>query len=271
MSIAVAQNPFIPAFSHGLEACLQSASRVRFGAGENAMILGTQVRFPTAGEVQEARQALAQFDHALRPPTQHALSKAVQDFAEMVNAGAANPMPGSALKMRATALAIACAELPAMAWDNGLTREAMGRFKFFPSVAEVVALINERTAPMRETAAALKVMLHKAQQRTEEQKREEISAEEKEAVAAKMAAWRATNPDPEPERRRPEVKMPSVAERIAECRRQIEADPASAVWLMPMIERLQAQTMPKNGHSTRHSHPKPIGAYMAAGNHQRAM
>lgn len=165
-----------------------------------------------------------------------------------------------------------CGDFPAGVWTPE-TRKAWAtqgpQGKFWPAPAELYAHLLPYAERLRRNVEGCRKIVRLAEQAG---KREEgISEDERKAVAEKMAAWRATKPDPEPERRRPEVKMPSVAERIAECRRQIEADPASAVWLMPMIERLQAQTMPKNSHSTRHSRPKPIGAYMAAGNHQRAM
>ena len=165
-----------------------------------------------------------------------------------------------------------CGDFPAGVWTPE-TRKAWAtqgpQGKFWPAPAELYAHLLPYAERLRRNVEGCRKIVRLAERAG---KREEgISEDERKAVAAQMAAWRATKPDPEPERRRPEVKMPSVAERIAECRRQIEADPASAEWLLPMIEQLQAQTMPKNSHSARHSHPKPIGAYMAAGNHQRAM
>lgn len=165
-----------------------------------------------------------------------------------------------------------CGDFPAGVWTPE-TRKAWAtqgpQGKFWPAPAELYAHLLPYAERLRRNVEGCRKIVRLAERAG---KREEgISEDERKAVAAQMAAWRATKPDPEPERRRSEVQVPSVAERIAECRRQIEADPASAEWLLPMIERLQAQTMPKNSHSTRHSHPKPIGAYMAAGNHQRAM
>lgn len=220
----------------------------------------------TPQRVAEAKQAIAA---GLKPAPAALMVAWLNDLAmRVVNAPDQAALAGNASRV----LCETCEDFPAGVW----TRETLKAWvkqgekgKYWPAPAELYAHLLPYAERLRRNVEGCRKIVRLAERGG---KREEsISEDERKAVAAQMAAWRATKPDPEPERRRPEVKMPSVAERIAECRRQIEADPASAEWLLPMIERLQAQTMPKNSHSTRHSHPKPIGAYMAAGNHQRAM
>lgn len=224
----------------------------------------------TPERVAEARGIVALADAATTGPAPELLIAA---WLKKLMALVVNPPTDpaeSATKL--SAICEICSDFPAGVWTPE-TRKAWAtqgpQGKFWPAPAELYAHLLPYAERLRRNVEGCRKIVRLAEKVG---KREEgMSEDERKAVAAKMAAWRATKPDPEPERRRPEIQMPSVAERIAECRRQIEADPASAEWLLPMIERLQSQTMPKNSHSTRHSHPKPIGAYMAAGNHQRAM
>ena len=173
---------------------------------------------------------------------------------------------------QAEAMLEICGELAAGVWCPE-TRKAWcqqgERGKFWPAPAELYAhLLPYSQRIHRDILAARRVV---ALAERAAQPRATVDAEERAAVAAQMAAWRAQHPDAEPERRRPEVHQPSAAERIAGYRQQIEADPASAVWLMPLITQLQTQTCGKNDHSSPHSTMKPIGSYVGAGNHQRAL
>lgn len=165
-----------------------------------------------------------------------------------------------------------CSDFPAGVWTPE-TRKAWAtqgsQGKFWPAPAELYAHLLPYAERLRRNVEGCRKIVRLAEQVG---KREEgVSEAERKAVAAKMAAWRASHPDAEPERRRPEVKMPSVSERIAEYRRQIKADPTAAEWLLPMIKSLQDQTLPKNQHSAPYGGMKPISAYVGAGNHQRAM
>ncbi|WP_215762210.1 hypothetical protein [Acetobacter sp. P1H12_c] len=165
-----------------------------------------------------------------------------------------------------------CGEFPAGVWTPE-TRKAWvtqgPQGKFWPAPAELYAHLLPYAERLRRNVEGCRKIVRLAERVG---KRDEgVSEEERAAVAAKMAAWRAQRPGAEPERRRPEVHQPSAAERIAGYRQQIEADPASAEWLIPLITQLQAQTCGKNDHRSPLSTMKPLSAYVGAGNHQRAI
>lgn len=222
----------------------------------------------TEARVAEAR-AIAATAGAIAPAPEIVIAAWAKKLIPLTVNPPTDPADSAA---KISAICEICGDFPAGVWTPE-TRKAWAtqgpQGKFWPAPAELYAHLLPYAERLRRNVEGCRKIVRLAERAG---KREEgISEDERKAVATKMAAWRATKPDPEPERRRPEIQMPSVAERIAECRRQIEADPASAEWLLPMIDQLQAQTMPKNSHSARHSTMKPIGAYMAAGNHQRAM
>lgn len=163
-----------------------------------------------------------------------------------------------------------CGEFPAGVWvpetrKAWVTQGPQG--KFWPAPAELYAHLLPYAERLRRNVEGCRKIVRLAERVG---KRDDgNSKDERKAVAAKMAAWRASHPDAEPERKRPEVRQPSAAERIAVCRQQIEADPASAEWLSPLIIQLQAQACGKNDHSRPLSAMKPIGAYVGGGKHQR--
>lgn len=220
----------------------------------------------TAARVAEAKQAVAA---GLNPAPTALMVAWLNDLAmRVVNAPDQAALAGNASRI----LCETCEDFPSGVW----TRETLKAWiqqgpqgKFWPAPAELYAHLLPYAERIRRNVEGCWKIVRLAEQGG---KREDgVSADERRAVAAKMAEWRAGHPDPEPERRRPEPVQPSVADRIAAYRQQIEAEPEAAVWLVPTIERLQAQTMPGNQHSSPHNPMKPLGACEIAGNHQRAM
>lgn len=220
----------------------------------------------TPGRIAEAKAVVSA---GLSPAPEALMVAWLTDLAMRVaNAPDRAALAGNASRV----LCETCADFPAGVW----TRETLSAWvkqgekgKFWPYPADLYAHLLPYAERLRRNVEGCRKIVRLAEQVG---KREEgVSEAERKAVAAKMAAWRASHPDAEPERRRPEVKLPSVSERIAEYRRQIEADPTAAEWLLPMIERLKAQATPKNQHSAPHSAMKPLSAYVGAGNHQRAV
>lgn len=121
---------------------------------------------PSAAQLAAATILLPVLEQALVPLPEPALRTYLYDLAEMLNAGVANPLPGTALGLRCMALVAACAPLPAVVWDSATTREALAHFRFFPSAAELVAFLAARAAPHHGTAVRLRLMLAEARHRT---------------------------------------------------------------------------------------------------------
>lgn len=224
----------------------------------------------TPERVAEARGIVALADAATTGPAPELLIAAwLKKLMALVVNPPTDPAESAA---KLSAICEICGDFPAGVWTPE-TRKAWvtqgPQGKYWPAPAELYAHLLPYAERLRRNVEGCRKIVRLAERAG---KREEgISEDERKAVAAKMAEWRAQHPDAEPERRRPEVHQPNAAERIAGYRQQIEADPDSAKWLMPLITQLQAQTCGKNDHSSPLSAMKPIGAYVGAGNHQRAL
>lgn len=143
-----------------------------------------------------------------------------------------------------------CGDMPAAVWTPEtrkawVTQGPQGRF--WPAPAELYAHLQPYADRLRRNVEGCRRIVRLAERVG---KREEgVSAEERAAVARQMAEWRKSmgHADAEPERRRPAEPQPSASERLAECRRQLAADPAQAAWLQPLIAQLEAQVMATYG------------------------
>lgn len=239
-----------------------------------AVLAAVQSGVPmTARDLTQARVAEARTIASALSVTDRAPEIVIAAWAKKLIPLTVNPPTDPAdSAAKISAICEICGDFPAGVWTPE-TRKAWvtqgPQGKFWPAPAELYAHLLPYAERLRRNVEGCRKIVRLAERAG---KREEgISEDERKAVAAKMAEWRASHPDAEPERRRPEVHQPSAAERIAGYRQQIKADPASAVWLTPLITQLQAQTCGKNDHSSPHSTMKPIGAYVGAGNHQRAL
>ncbi|WP_338332012.1 hypothetical protein [Acetobacter sp. LMG 32666] len=134
---------------------------------------------PPAHIVAEAQAILPAYGHALRPLPEPELACMVEEFAEMLNAGVVNPLPGVALQLRCVALVAACAGVPALAWSGATVRRALVAFTFFPSAAQLVALLEEQCGMARATHSRLRLLVEEAQQR----------AAREQAQALRWAQW----------------------------------------------------------------------------------
>lgn len=139
-----------------------------------------------------------------------------------------------------------CGDFPAAVWTPE-TRKAWitqgPQGKFWPSPAELYAHLQPYADKIRRNVDGCRRIVRLAERAG---KREEgVSVEERAAVARQMAEWRKSmgHTDAEPEQCRPVEPQPSVSERLAECRRQLTADPTQGVWLEPLIAQLEAQVM----------------------------
>lgn len=143
-----------------------------------------------------------------------------------------------------------CGDMPAAVWTPE-TRKAWvtqgPQGKFWPAPAELYAHLQPYADKLRCNVEGCRRIVRMAERAG---KREEgISAEERAAVARQMAEWRQSmgHMGAEPERRRPVEPQPSASERLAECRRQLAADPTQGVWLEPLIAQLEAQAVATYG------------------------
>lgn len=115
--------------------------------------------------LEEARTVLPALARALAPLPERELTHVVEEFAEMLNAGVANPLPGVALQLRCVALVTACATVPALAWTSVAVRQALVTFTFFPSAAQLVALLEAQCGLARVTYGRLKLLVAEADTR----------------------------------------------------------------------------------------------------------
>ena len=120
---------------------------------------------PPPAIVEEARALLPVYTRALSPLPEPELACVVEEFAEMLNAGVANPLPGVALQLRCVALGVACAAVPALAWHGASVRRALVAFTFFPSAAQLVALLEEQCGAARATHGRLRLLVAEADRR----------------------------------------------------------------------------------------------------------
>ncbi|MDE7547873.1 hypothetical protein PY793_07720 [Acetobacter fabarum] len=120
---------------------------------------------PPAALVCEARTILPAYTRALSPLPAPELTRRVEEFAEMLNAGVVNPLPGVALHLRCVALVTACAAVPALAWSEASVRQALVAFTFFPSAAQLVALLETQCGVVRATQGRLRLMVAEADRR----------------------------------------------------------------------------------------------------------
>lgn len=143
-----------------------------------------------------------------------------------------------------------CGDMPAAVWTPE-TRKAWvtqgPQGKFWPSPAELYSHLQPYADKIRRNIEGCRRIVRLAERAG---KREEgVNAKERAEVARQMAEWRKSmgHADADPERRRPVEPQPSTSERLAECRRQLAADPAQAVWLQPLIAQLEVQVMATYG------------------------
>lgn len=72
-----------------------------------------------------------------------------------VNAGVRNPQDGDAFALRASAIALACHDIPAAVFDRETQVALLRAAQFFPSVADVLAVVQPVADRLRRELAAL--------------------------------------------------------------------------------------------------------------------
>lgn len=116
---------------------------------------GERRRALSAAERGEAAARLAAIE-ALAAPAGVAT---VRKWLLIVASGVNNAPGVEDFGPRASAVAMACSDLPGWGFSDATAREALRRFKWFPSAAEVASLIAEATQAERDAAPALRALL----------------------------------------------------------------------------------------------------------------
>ncbi|BAT19806.1 hypothetical protein AA0311_1503 [Asaia bogorensis NBRC 16594] len=164
-------------------------ARLRRGDVAPGLVLGSTAQAkPSAGAIAEARRVLPLLERELDPLPAHELFAVVKHLTDMLNGAAPNPQDEGAMKMRRLAMLAALSDTPAGVWGDELTKAALRRFKFFPSVAELAELLDEVAAPLRDKVAHVRIV---SRQEAREPERPRPTDAEREAVREMMAARRA--------------------------------------------------------------------------------
>ncbi|KXV12576.1 hypothetical protein [Gluconobacter oxydans] len=195
----------MPTISRALSAALDpDRQAVRFGPTETpeernarirrndpapGMVIRLQPDAPSVEVVAEAKRVLPQLERAMRPQASGSQTGAALRMLEKLNASVASPVGPDTLRMRACFLAEAGADLPAAAWDQGVDRKLLRAFKFMPSVAEIVEILEAEVQPLRDKIARVRLVSQferKPAERTERPDPAEI--ERRKAALAELQA-----------------------------------------------------------------------------------
>ncbi|WP_291365321.1 hypothetical protein [Acetobacter sp. UBA5411] len=175
--------------SPALSAAIAHRSVEKFGSGEDGVVIRVGEARLTQVMIDEAARALPSHEAAMKPLDGPELQAKCEELMDMLAGAAAMTPDDKTLGMRTFALVVGCEDIPRVAFGDGLLRDAVKRFKFFPSVAEIVDFLNERCAAHRDQLARLKIIARSKP--TETPTRQKPSPEERAAVAAKLEALRA--------------------------------------------------------------------------------
>lgn len=142
-------------------------------------------RFPPAVMAEAASVADA-MESLCAPVTLEALRAWVRP----IGAAVRNPPSGEDFAAWGAALVVACGDYAAGAFTAATQREALTTFKFFPSVADIAAVVGPKSMALRRKLAMLRTI---AEAEPEERRPTPTDAERR-AVAAKLAAFRSGLP-----------------------------------------------------------------------------
>ena len=135
------------AVSQSLEAAIYDRLNPHPDVGVNLALVNDAMR-------REAKSAA----DAMRAQCEPATFATVKDWLAMLNNAVKNPMEREEFLDRCEAITIACGDLPHVVFTPATQREALRTFEFFPSVAQVHALLRPHGAPLTARRAALKAI-----------------------------------------------------------------------------------------------------------------
>lgn len=170
----------LPAFSGPLERRMEGFSSADPEARDRATRYSPP---PTPAMISEARAVVHRFAAALRPPTRDALIA----WARPINAAVRNPQGEQDFLIRVSAWAVMLADIPGACLTLESQRDALRLFQFWPSAADVFALLNPEAARLRRVVAALGAIAAPASPAPMQAPREPPTTEELTAVSALVA------------------------------------------------------------------------------------
>lgn len=147
-------------------------------------------------------------------------------------------------RQQAEAMVEVCGDLPAAVWCPEARRawaRSGERGKFWPAPAELYAHLLPFAEKIRWQVHAARKVVKMAEAAKEAPKRR--TPEERAAVERAVNDWKGRQPvQPKDAVKRMQPDQPSLRQRIAEYRRQLEtAAPEARAWLEPLITNLEAQ------------------------------
>lgn len=159
--------------------------RVPGNEGMNGLVIVAASPRLSSQTIQEAQSALPAVLSLLSPLPQALLQEACDMIISDICAAIAQTPDESTRKIRTIALVMACRDMPRCAFSLEASAECMRRLKWFPSVAEIIGVLEDAAAPVRRQEAALRrVASSKPYKAPPPRKRP--SEDEKRAVAAMM-------------------------------------------------------------------------------------
>ncbi len=203
--IATYRGPRLPTISRALSGAIGHEAEVVFGPRETAaekaaremrgdscpsMVIRVGQRDVSGAVVAEARRILPDLERAMEPCPDDMVRVYAEQFVEMIAASVANIPDEKTINLRIAALCMGCAGLPEMAFSQDALRACITKFKFFPSVHEIMEVLTEQLAPMRERIARTRV-ISRTTPREDIPERRAPTDEERRAVAEQMEAERS--------------------------------------------------------------------------------
>lgn len=142
---------------------------------------------PTPALIAEAEAAVPGFFAALKPIDRDALVA----WAEPINAAVRNPQGRQDFLIRVSTWAVSLADVPARCFTPEAQREALRTFQFWPSAADVYALLAPQSAMLKAAAQAVRDIANQPQQAPASHERPAPTEDERAGVAAQLAALKA--------------------------------------------------------------------------------
>lgn len=185
----------LPRLSPDLICALGNQVSNRFGPSDDGkrragdptpgMILNIRTPTPSRKIVREAQNALEGYKALLAPTDPEMLRKNLWWLLAGINGAIRNPMGEAATDLRVSLLAKTVSNFPSGAWDDDMLTDALRRFDFMPSVAELTAYLDTKAAVLRAKVARIETIAGWSFK--EPEAREKPTAEEVERRQAAVA------------------------------------------------------------------------------------
>jgi hypothetical protein len=125
----------------------------------------------------------------MRRQSQPVSAEALMRWFAPVNIGVKNPQTKEDFLAKCQAFAVACSEIPARFLTDQTAREAMQKFSFFPSAAEVYALLSAHANPWNLRIYALDEIAKTPPRLMAPERPDDYDEQEKAALLAEGRRW----------------------------------------------------------------------------------